>query len=115
MKKLDSKIPSVIPLQNLFILDYNFFLALSTDLQQRKMATDDHYDVELEKYLDLVEFIILVLDREGKVLLANRRAQEVLGYDEGKLIGLNWFENFVPDEVEELSTSVMIILNNGHP
>ncbi len=66
------------------------------------MSTDHQLNKELKNHLDLVESIIVGLDREGEILLANRKAQEVLGYDEGELIGLDWFENFVPegDEVD---------------
>jgi diguanylate cyclase (GGDEF)-like protein/PAS domain S-box-containing protein len=48
-------------------------------------------------YLDLMGNMFVVLDREGRVELANRRAHEVLGYSSGELVGRDWIEVIVPE------------------
>ncbi|MFQ5736541.1 MAG: PAS domain S-box protein [Thermodesulfobacteriota bacterium] len=57
-----------------------------------------------QKYLDIAGVIILVVDREGRVLLINRKGCEVLGYTEREILGRDWFTGFIPrrmrDEVE---------------
>lgn len=49
-----------------------------------------------ESYLELVNVIIITLDREGNITLLNREGYNVLQYEPGTLIGKNWFENCVP-------------------
>jgi len=56
---------------------------------------------ERQAYLDVVEVVLVVLDRQGKVRLLNRKGCEVLGYAEGEAIGLNWFRTFSPPREAE--------------
>ena len=44
-----------------------------------------------EEYLDAASTIFIVLDRDGKLILANREACRVLGYGEDELIGKDFF------------------------
>lgn len=50
----------------------------------------------LSKCLSVADVILVALDREGRITLANRKACEILGWAEGDLIGLDWFETCVP-------------------
>ena len=47
-------------------------------------------------YLDAAGALIVVLDREGRVLLANARACSVVGLEEPEMIGNDWFSIAVP-------------------
>ncbi|MBN1578944.1 MAG: PAS domain S-box protein [Chitinispirillaceae bacterium] len=49
-----------------------------------------------QRYLDIVETIIVALDREGRITLINRKGAQVLGRRAADLIGKNWFETCVP-------------------
>ena len=49
-----------------------------------------------QRYLDVAATMIVVLDERGEVSLVNRRACEVLGYDEDELTGSSWFGLVVP-------------------
>ena len=49
-----------------------------------------------QKYLDVAGVIIVVLDREGRVSLINKKGCEILGYHEGEIVGKDWFDNFLP-------------------
>ncbi len=64
----------------------------------------------LNAIIEMAEVIILVLDQEGNVELVNRKACEVLGYQKEEIIGKNWIDNFVPDQVkknvEEVSAGI---------
>ena len=57
-----------------------------------------------QRYLDIVEAIIVALDREGRVTLINRKGAQVLGLDTPDIIGKKWFEIFVPSD-ERFETS----------
>jgi PAS domain S-box-containing protein len=48
-------------------------------------------------YLDLAGVIFLALNTEGNVTLVNRKAWEILGYEEAEILGKNWIENFLPE------------------
>jgi len=54
-----------------------------------------------QMYLDIAGVIFVALNREGEVILINRKGCEVLGYDEGEIFGKNWFEHFIPQSVRE--------------
>ncbi|MFH1033005.1 MAG: PAS domain-containing protein [Pseudomonadota bacterium] len=47
-------------------------------------------------YLEVVEAMILALDKEGRVTLINRKGCQLLGYHEDEIIGHNWFVDFLP-------------------
>jgi PAS domain S-box-containing protein len=49
-----------------------------------------------EKYLEIAEVIILVVDRRARILLMNRKGCEVLGCRHGELLHRDWFSTCVP-------------------
>ena len=50
-----------------------------------------------QRYLDIAGVMIVALDMEGDITLVNRKACDVLGYPESELLGMNWFETFLPE------------------
>jgi PAS domain S-box-containing protein len=52
-----------------------------------------------EQYLNIAEVIIVALNAEGTIVLINRKGAEVLGAPVEDIIGLNWFEMFVPQNL----------------
>lgn len=50
----------------------------------------------VQKYLDVAGVILLVLGKDGKVRMINKKGCEVLGYEEEGIVGRDWFENFLP-------------------
>lgn len=55
---------------------------------------------QFRRYFDLVQVMIVSLDRDGNITLANKKAAEILGYEVQDLIGMNWFDHFVPNGVK---------------
>lgn len=49
-----------------------------------------------QRYLDVAGVILLILDKDGKVVSINRKGCEILGQKEEDVLGLDWFENFLP-------------------
>lgn len=47
-------------------------------------------------YLQIAGVILMVIDREGRVVQINRKGCEVLGFREKQILGESWFERFVP-------------------
>lgn len=51
----------------------------------------------LEKLLDIIGVMIVVIKTDQTVQLVNKKACSVLGYEEKEIIGQNWFDNFLPE------------------
>jgi diguanylate cyclase (GGDEF)-like protein/PAS domain S-box-containing protein len=60
----------------------------------------------VQRYLDIAATMITVIGADGAVQLVNRRACEVLGYDESELLGQNWFDVIVPEADRDTTRSV---------
>jgi diguanylate cyclase (GGDEF)-like protein/PAS domain S-box-containing protein len=52
-----------------------------------------------ERYLDVAGTLIVVLNADGTIDTVNRKTCEVLGYGEHELLGRDWFELVVPEEI----------------
>ena len=66
---------------------------------RRSSAESRRLHAQLDRtrgFLDAAGALIVVLDREGCVLLANARACAVVGVDEAEMIGRDWFSLAVP-------------------
>ncbi len=67
----------------------------------------------LKEYLDFAGVLILVLDREGKVIYINKSGCDILGYKKEEVIGKDWFENFLPQREREKIKNIFFSLNKG--
>jgi PAS domain S-box-containing protein len=54
-----------------------------------------------QRYLDIAGVIIVAIDEDQKVSLVNRRGATIFGYAEEEIIGKNWFDNYVPENIRE--------------
>jgi PAS domain S-box-containing protein len=55
-----------------------------------------------QKYLDIAGVFIMVIDINKKIRLINKNGMETLGYNDVKeIIGLNWYENFIPEDIRK--------------
>lgn len=74
-------------------------LAMQTQSVRRKGEQKLMKEKEkAQSYLDLVDVMIVVLDRDCRIELLNRRGCAMLGYEETDLIGKNWFDICVPKD-----------------
>ena len=69
-----------------------------TDITCQKKAEEELRDErdKGQRYLDTTSVMMIALDTQGRVTLANKRACEILGYGEAEVLGKAWFENFLP-------------------
>ncbi len=54
-----------------------------------------------QRYLDIVEVMILALDPDGTVRRVNQKGTRVLGYPEWEIIGCNFYERLVPPDIRD--------------
>ena len=61
----------------------------------------DSLDKERQKgdsLLDLINALVVMLNRDGEVLMINKRGLEILGYSRDEVVGKNWLHTFIPME-----------------
>ena len=81
-----------VPIQNdQFIA---FCLNIS-DLKKYTFELQEERD-KAQRYLDIAEVMILMLDHNGEIALINQKGKQILGYDGENLIGWNWIETCIP-------------------
>jgi PAS domain S-box-containing protein len=51
--------------------------------------------------LEIAGVAIVVINREGIVTLINRKGCEILDHDREEIIGRNWFDHFLPEDIRE--------------
>jgi PAS domain S-box-containing protein len=56
---------------------------------------------KFSQYLDLSAEIIVVIDREQRVSLINKKGCLLLGYSEQEIIGKKWHDTFLPERTRE--------------
>jgi len=69
---------------------FNMQQDINEQLQQEKERT--------QAMLDLIEALVLVLNKNGIIQRINRKGCEILGYTEEEILGKNWIETFLPEE-----------------
>ncbi|HEU4978533.1 MAG TPA: PAS domain S-box protein, partial [Solirubrobacteraceae bacterium] len=71
-----------------------------TSLRRTEEALRDERD-RAQRYLDVAGTIIVIVDPDERVALLNRTGHELLGYGDGELIGVNWFDTCLPEELRD--------------
>ncbi len=75
-------------------------LAIVRDISSQRQAVESLNEQrrEAQRYLNTAGVMLVALDREGRTLLVNPKACEVLGYAEHELVGRDWFEQALPED-----------------
>lgn len=68
---------------------------------------------KFENYFNMSPTINVVLDRKGCISDINQKALEILGVSKSEVLGLNWFDNFIPEDIKENIKKVFIDMVNG--
>ncbi|MCK5685509.1 PAS domain-containing protein, partial [bacterium] len=74
-----------------YITDISKTIAIEHELIKSKET--------IERYLNIAAEIILTLDKNGTITLLNESGHKLLGYENGTLIGKNWFETSLPKAI----------------
>ena len=82
------------------IVDISAMKLADMRLRLTEAALREEHDLA-QHYLDVAGTILLVLEPGGVVSLLNRHGRELLGYEEGELIGADWFATVVPAELRD--------------
>ncbi|WP_374948109.1 PAS domain S-box protein [Mucilaginibacter sp.] len=77
------------------------------DITQRKQAEIDYKTTE-NKYrlvLETVKLAAISLDADGKVIFCNKYLANLLGYSQTEILGMNWMQHFVPEDLRDFMKS----------
>ncbi|MCG8603873.1 PAS domain S-box protein [bacterium] len=55
----------------------------------------------LQNYLDIAGVMFVALGATGEITVINKKGCSVLGYEEGELLGKNWFDKCLPSSIRE--------------
>lgn len=66
-----------------------------------------------QKYLDIAQAIMITLGKDQTVLEINNKGCEVLSYPKEEIIGKNWFQNFIPEDIRENVQNIFQQLMEG--
>jgi diguanylate cyclase (GGDEF)-like protein/PAS domain S-box-containing protein len=88
-------------------------------LEQEKVLAENLRNErdQAQAYLDTAAVIMIVIDKDQKVKLINKRGCEILGYQTTEMIGRNWFDDFIPKRFREETRAVFskLIAGNTEP
>ena len=84
------------------------WLGTSIDVHERRVAEDElrAEKTQTQRYLDIADVILLVLDVAGRVVMLNRKGYEVLEYPTGALLGKDWFTTCIHESDREALMSL---------
>jgi two-component system, sporulation sensor kinase E len=77
--------------------------AVQRDYITKKYERERHIS---QLYLDVAGVIILILNPDQTIEMINKKGCEILGYSESEIIGMNWFDNFIPEDRRDEIKSV---------
>ncbi|MBU5638767.1 response regulator [Geomonas sp. Red69] len=72
-----------------------------------------HEKENARRYLDLAGAMLVLLGSDGCIGMINRAGAQLLGASEGELLGVNWFDNFLPPDQQQGVREVFDSLMRG--
>lgn len=92
------------------------FNAMTRDIRERNLALKAEMNTA-RSYFDIAGVVMLVLDKDGRVALVNRKGSELLGLGVDEIIGKDWVENFLPPRLRARARAVFedIVCNRLKP
>lgn len=98
------------PVLYFFLLKPLLALVSERDKAIEELEESSH---RAQRYLDIAGAIIVVLDKEGRIVRINRRGCKTLGYPEEEIVGKDWFENFIPPRIMSEVRRIFLKLVSG--
>ncbi|ALG81868.1 sensor histidine kinase [Halanaeroarchaeum sulfurireducens] len=79
-----------------------YALVVAQDISERKARETElkRQKERAEQYFETAGNIMLVLNRDKTVARINERGSDLLGYERSELVGSDWFDHVVPEQIE---------------
>ncbi|MBN1258326.1 PAS domain S-box protein [Candidatus Peregrinibacteria bacterium] len=91
------------------------FLSIQTDITEEKKVQEKIIEAE-ERYRDIVENspdMIHSVDKNGRVIFANKKERELLGYSESELLGISIKKIYAPELWREVEKGFKKLIQKG--
>jgi len=79
----------------------SYLLEQSLDVANELVSDLDEQRRQADRYLEISKAMIVGLDRDGVITLANQATCALLDYRHEELIGRNWFDTCIPEDSRE--------------
>ena len=91
------------------------FRGVDRDITERKRSEEKvrREKERVEQYLNIAGVMLATINADEKITIMNKKGCEILGYKEGELIGKNWFDLMVPQELGDEVRGVFRKLMDG--
>lgn len=60
-----------------------------------------------------IPWFLVLLGPDGTVHFANKKGLDMIGYGEAEVVGMNWFDNFVPPPIKEENRALFYLISRG--
>jgi PAS domain S-box-containing protein len=119
---IDGKLHTIATKKSLYrdpLSGKRFVVGTIRDITEQKKAEEAlrRERNRAQRYLDIAGVMLVALDTEGTVTLINKKGCEILGYEEEAIIGKNWFDHFLPEEMRDGARKIfhqMLKSGDGH-
>jgi PAS domain S-box-containing protein len=98
--------------QNKEIVGVIAYIKDITEQKQMEIALEKSKKTT-ENYLNVAAELILSIDVLGNIVMLNDSGHKLLGYNQGELIGKNWFKTCLPEEILNEVFDIFEKLMNG--
>lgn len=66
-----------------------------------------------QDYLDIAGVMLMALDVNGRITMINKKGQQLLGQAENGLIGIDWFDHFIPPDQRTAARQTFQLFMSG--
>ncbi len=114
-RKDGSQFPIRLSISEVKMGERRLFTGIVHDLTQQKTAESalQKEKERAQRYLNIANTIIVILDRDGKIKLLNEKGRRILEVEPGEAIGKEWVDHFIPDSYRSEVKVVFRALMDG--
>ncbi len=114
-RKDGSQFPIRLSISEVEMGERRLFTGIVHDLTQQKTAESalQREKERAQRYLNIANTIIVILDRDGKIKLLNDKGRKILEVEPNEAIGKDWVDHFIPDNYRSEVKVVFRALMDG--
>ncbi|NRA48317.1 MAG: PAS domain S-box protein, partial [Phaeodactylibacter sp.] len=114
-RKDGTQFPIRLSISEVAMGNRRLFTGIVHDLTHQKAAEEalQREKEKAQRYLNIANTIIVILDKAGKVSLLNDKGCRLLGVKEADIIGKDWVDHFIPDRFRSEVKVVFRALMDG--
>lgn len=114
-RKGGSQFPIRLSISEVEMGERRLFTGIVHDLTQQKTAETalQKEKERAQRYLNIANTIIVILDRNGKIKLLNDKGRKILEVGPNEAIGKDWVDHFIPDSYRSEVKVVFRALMDG--